>query len=82
VLLWEATRRWKEELDAGLVALGYPWAARPAPGSSCMSGDRESGSPSWSGGWDEQQAVQQLLDDLVADGVVERKADAEDGRAG
>ena len=81
VLLWEATRRWKEELDAGLVALGYPWAAE-ARARIIMhvgrSGIRQSELVRRMGL--SKQAVQQLLDDLVADGVVERKADAEDGR--
>ena len=82
VLLWEATRRWKEELDAGLVELGYPWAAE-ARGKIIMHVGR-SGIPQ-----SElvrrmglsKQAVQQLLDDLVSDGIVERRAEAGDGRS-
>ena len=74
--LWQATQRWKRELDDGLVAMGYPWAAE-ARANVIMhvgrSGIRQS----------ElvrrmelsKQAVQQLLDELVADGIIERKLD-------
>lgn len=80
-LLWQATQRWKAELDAGLVEIGYPWAAE-ARANIIMhvgrSGIRQSELVRRMGL--SKQAVQQLLDDLVKDGVVERKADADDRR--
>jgi DNA-binding MarR family transcriptional regulator len=80
-LLWRATERWKGEFDAGLVEIGYPWAAE-ARANIIMhvgrSGIRQSELVRRMGL--SKQAVQQLLDDLVKDGVVERKADAEDRR--
>jgi DNA-binding MarR family transcriptional regulator len=80
-LLWQATQRWKAELDAGLVEVGYPWAAE-ARANIIMhvgrSGIRQSELVRRMGL--SKQAVQQLLDDLVKDGVVERKGDPEDRR--
>ncbi len=82
VLLWEATRRWKEELDAGLVELGHPWAAE-ARGKIIMhvgrTGIRQSELVRRLGL--SKQAVQQLIDELVSDGIVERIAEAADGRS-
>ncbi|MCB1503062.1 MAG: MarR family transcriptional regulator [Bauldia sp.] len=79
--LWQATQRWKSELDAGLVAAGYPWAAE-ARANIVMhvgrAGIRQSDLVRRMGL--SKQAVQQLLDGLVADGIVERKADREDKR--
>jgi DNA-binding MarR family transcriptional regulator len=80
-LLWRVTQRWKQEFDEGLVALGYPWAVE-ARANIVMhigrSGIRQA----------ElvrrmrlsKQAVQQLLDELVADGIVVREPDPEDRR--
>jgi DNA-binding MarR family transcriptional regulator len=81
VLLWRATERWKAELDAGLVGMGYPWAAE-ARANIIMhvgrSGIRQSELVQRMGL--SKQAVQQLLDDLVKDGVVERRPDPGDRR--
>ncbi|MCB1489612.1 MAG: winged helix-turn-helix transcriptional regulator [Bauldia sp.] len=80
--LWQATQRWKQELDDGLVAMGHPWAAE-ARANVIMhvgrSGIRQSDLVRRMGL--SKQAVQQLLDDLVADGIVERQPDPEDSRA-
>ena len=80
-LLWQATQRWKAELDAGLVEIGYPWAAE-ARANVIMhvgrSGIRQSELVRRMGL--SKQAVQQLLDELVRDGVIERKSDREDRR--
>jgi len=80
-LLWQATQRWKAELDAGLVEIGYPWAAE-ARANIIMhvgrSGIRQSELVRRMGL--SKQAVQQLLDELVRDGVIERKSDREDRR--
>lgn len=79
--LWQATQRWKRELDDGLVAMGYPWAA-DARANVIMhvgrSGIRQSDLVRRMGL--SKQAVQQLLDDLVDDGIVERKPDPGDSR--
>ncbi len=80
--LWQATQRWKRELDDGLVAMGYSWAAE-ARANVIMhvgrSGIRQSELVRRMGL--SKQAVQQLLDDLVADGIVERRPDPRDSRA-
>ncbi|MCB1494568.1 MAG: winged helix-turn-helix transcriptional regulator [Bauldia sp.] len=80
--LWQATQRWKRELDEGLVAMGHPWAAE-ARANVIMhvgrSGIRQSELVRRMGL--SKQAVQQLLDGLVADGIVERRPDPEDSRA-
>jgi DNA-binding MarR family transcriptional regulator len=81
-LLWQATQRWKSELDAGLIASGYPWAAE-ARANIIMhvgrSGVRQSDLVRRMGL--SKQAVQQLLDGLVEDGIVERKSEAADRRS-
>ena len=81
VRLWQATHRWKRELDEGLVAMGYPWATE-ARANVIMhvgrSGIRQSELVRRMGL--SKQAVQQLLDELAADGIIERKLDPTDRR--
>ena len=79
--LWQATQRWKSDLDYGLIAAGYPWASE-ARANIVMhvgrAGIRQSELVRRMGL--SKQAVQQLIDGLVADGIVERKADRDDKR--
>ena len=81
VRLWQATQRWKRELDEGLAAMGYPWAME-ARANVIMhvgrSGIRQSELVRRMGL--SKQAVQQLLDELAADGIIERKPDPGDRR--
>lgn len=81
VRLWQAAQRWKSELDAGLVATGYGWAAE-ARGNVIMhigrTGIRQSELVRRMGL--SKQAVQQLLDELARDGVIAREPDPDDRR--
>ncbi|MEZ4261403.1 MAG: MarR family transcriptional regulator [Polyangiaceae bacterium] len=80
-LLWRAARDWKRELDEGMVEMGYAWATEaranvlPHVGRAGIAQSELSGRMGVS-----KQAVQQLLDELVADGIVERKPDPTDRR--
>lgn len=81
VALWRAAHLWKREFDAGMVAAGYPWFAQarsaviPHVG---RDGVRQADLVARLGMT--KQAVQQLVDELEADGIVERKPDPADGR--
>lgn len=81
IRLWRATQRWKRELDEGLVAMGYPWATE-ARANVIMhvgrNGIRQSELVRRMAL--SKQAVQQLLDELVGDGIIERKPDPGDRR--
>lgn len=81
VALWDAAQLWKARFDAAMIERGYPWfgqarsAVIPHVG---RAGVRQA---------DlvrhlrlSKQAVQQLVDELVADGIVERRPDPEDRR--
>ena len=79
--LWRLAREWKAAFDEKMLARGYPWVAeargavigqlRPGgrPQSELAGGLRIS-----------KQAVQQFVDELVAEGAVERVADPADAR--
>ena len=79
--LWRLARQWKVEFDAEMLGRGFPWITeargavigqlRPGglPQSALTAALRIS-----------KQAVQQQVDELVAEGAVERVPDPEDGR--
>lgn len=79
--LWRLARQWKAEFDAEMIRRGYPWIteARGAvighlrPCGLAQSALSEAMGIS-------KQAVQQQIDELVAEGVVERVPDPRDGR--
>ncbi len=79
--LWRASRQWKGAFDAGMRARGYPWFGEAR--SNVIGFLERNGLPQ-----SElvkrmglsKQAVQQLVDELVADGVVERRANPLDRR--
>ena len=79
--LWRVSRQWKEAFDAGMRARGYPWFG-DAPSNVIAHLDRAGtrqkelvGRMGLS-----KQAVQQLVDELVKGGVVERRPDPADKR--
>ena len=79
--IWRAAQVWKAEFDAGMVALGHGWF-REARANLLAHLDRE-GTPQAllvSRMNVTKQAVQQFVDELVEDGVVERRANPDDGR--
>lgn len=79
--LWRAALAWKQRFAAEMAARGYPWLAG-ARGNLVPFIERD-GTPQLAlaqrAGMT-KQAVQQLLDDLVKDGVVERVPDPTDAR--
>jgi DNA-binding MarR family transcriptional regulator len=80
--LWRLARDWKAEFDAAMIARGHVWFAEAR--SSLLShldrsGTAQSALVTRMGMT--KQAVQQLVDELVADGIVERTANASDRRS-
>lgn len=79
--LWRQARAWKAEFDAAMAARGHAFMAEARGG---VVGHLRPGGLSQSALTSamgiSKQAVQQLVDELVAEGIVERVADPEDGR--
>lgn len=79
--LWRASAAWKRRFRGAMVAKGHLWYGE-ARGSLIQyigrDGIQQNEIVSKAGM--SKQAVQQHLDDLVADGVVERAPDPEDAR--
>ena len=79
--LWRLARLWKAEFDAAMAARGHGWMAEArgaVVGQLRPGGLSQSALPTALG--ISKQAVQQLVDELVAEGIVERVPDPEDGR--
>lgn len=79
--LWRLARLWKAEFDAAMAARGHGWMAEArgaVVGHLRPGGMSQSVLPAAMG--ISKQAVQQLVDELVAEGVVERIPDPADGR--
>jgi DNA-binding MarR family transcriptional regulator len=79
--LWRASRQWKDAFDAGMRERGYPWfgdARSNVIGFLERDGLAQSELVKRMGL--SKQAVQQLVDDLVAEGVVARKPNPADKR--
>jgi DNA-binding MarR family transcriptional regulator len=80
--LWRAAQAWKGAFADGMVAAGHGWFAQ-ARGNLMQhlgpSGLRQSDLARKAGLT--KQAVQQFVDELVADGIVTREADPDDSRA-
>lgn len=80
--LWRASHAWKTRFVEAMVAAGYAWfgeARANLLGHLDRAGTRQSDLVARMG--TSKQAVQQLLDELTAVGVLERTADPADGRA-
>ncbi len=81
IQLWRAAALWKSEFDAGMIAAGHEVFAHARSGLIAhmeRGGTRQADLVARSGLT--KQAVQQFVDELVADGIVERIRDPEDGR--
>ncbi len=81
IRLWRAAWAWKAKFDAGMVAMGHGWFAQARSGLLAYmgrKGTRQADLVTRSGLT--KQAVQQFVDELVADGIVERIPDPADGR--
>ncbi len=81
VRLWRAAALWKSEFDAGMVAAGHAVFAHARSGLLAhmdRGGTRQADLVQRSGLT--KQAVQQFIDELAADGIVERIRDPQDGR--
>jgi DNA-binding MarR family transcriptional regulator len=79
--LWRASRQWKEAFDAGMRERGYPWfgeARSNVIGFLERDGIPQSALVKRMGL--SKQAVQQLVDELVAEGVVARRPNPADKR--
>lgn len=80
--LWQAARDWRRRMADEMAARGYPWH-REARGEVLAhlgpSGRAQSELTAAMGMT--KQAVQQLLDQLEADGVIKRVTDPSDKRA-
>jgi DNA-binding MarR family transcriptional regulator len=79
--LWRASQIWQERFTRGMVERGYAWfrEARAAVIPHIdRAGTRQADLTTRLGLT--KQAVQQLVDALVQDGVVERRMDANDAR--
>jgi DNA-binding MarR family transcriptional regulator len=80
--IWQAAQAWKAEFDAGMVGLGHGWFAE-ARANLLAHLDRQ-GTPQAqlvARMGVTKQAVQQFVDELVEDGVVERRANPDDARS-
>jgi DNA-binding MarR family transcriptional regulator len=80
--LWRAARAWKTEFDAGMIALGHHWFGE-ARANLLAYLDREGTSQATLVARMQvtKQAVQQFIDELVADGIVERRPNPDDARS-
>jgi DNA-binding MarR family transcriptional regulator len=79
--LWRLSGQWKTQFEAGMRARGYPWfgeARSNVVGFLDRNGLRQKELVKRMGF--SKQAVQQLVDELVAEGVVERCPDPADQR--
>jgi len=79
--LWRLARQWKAEFDVEMVRLGHGFMleARGAVVGHLRPGGLSQSALTAAMGIS-KQAVQQLVDELVAEGVVERAPDPTDGR--
>ena len=79
--LWQAAHRWKDEFDSAMIDEGYPWfrdARSRVLSVLDFRGTAQADVITRLGMT--KQAVQQLVDQLVDDGILERRADASDRR--
>lgn len=82
IQLWQAADAWKRAFDAEMIARGHLWFAHARSGLLAYldrDGTRQADLAERSGLT--KQAVQQFVDELVADGILGRTVDPDDGRA-
>jgi DNA-binding MarR family transcriptional regulator len=81
IRLWRASELWKITFDEEMIALGHVYFGEARSGvlrHVAPDGTRQSEIVQRMGL--SKQAVQQLIDELEAEGVVQRQKDAKDGR--
>lgn len=79
--LWRAARLWKQEFDSRMSARGLSWYTEGRASLMAQIGDngiRQSGLVHRLGLT--KQAVQQIVDELAAEGIVQRRPDPADQR--
>ncbi len=79
--LWRLARQWKAEFDGTMLERGFPWITEAR--GAIIGRLRPGGLPQsalTAGLGVSKQAIQQYVDDLVAEGAVERVPDPADGR--
>lgn len=79
--LWQAAAAWQRRFQSEMVAAGHAWFSEARAGVLAhldRSGTRQSDLALSMGV--SKQAIHQFVDGLVADGVVERRADPTDAR--
>lgn len=79
--LWQASEIWKERFQAEMVLAGYAWFAEARANVIPYldrKGTRQTELVGRMGV--SKQAIQQFIDDLVADGIVKRQPAPDDGR--
>src|SRR4051812_47364638 len=79
--LWRAARVWKAEFDTRMAAAGFAWFTEARSGLLAHvgpSGVRQADLVRRMGLT--KQAVQQIVDELAAEGIVERRPDPGDAR--
>ena len=79
--LWRLARQWKTEFEVEMLRRGYPWVAEARGGviGHLRPGGRPQSELAGLLGVS-KQAVQQFVDELVAEGAVERVVDPKDAR--
>lgn len=79
--LWRLAWAWKARFEAEMVALGHGWFAEARSAVLAHLGPQGAPQAALPGRMGlTKQAVQQLVDDLVRDGIVERRPDPRDTR--
>ena len=80
--LWRLSEIWKRLFDGEMVALGYPYFAEARANILRYVGPKGAAQTTIVKHMGlSKQAVQQLIDELVKDGVVKKIPDPEDGRS-
>ena len=79
--LWRVSRRWKQEFEATMIGLGHGWMTETRGGVIGHLRPDGASQASLAGAMGiSKQAVQQLVDELVVEGIVARFPDPSDGR--
>ena len=80
--LWRLSEMWKRLFDQEMMALGYPYFAEARGNILRYVGPKGVGQGAIVRRMGlSKQAVQQLIDELVKDGVIKKTPDPEDGRS-
>jgi len=79
--LWRAARAWKAEFDARMAEAGFGWFTEARSGLLASVGAKGASQAALAEALGvSKQAVQQMVDELVAEGAVRRVTDERDAR--